>query len=319
MSKVLTAVFLIFGTVVGSGFSSGKEILVFFGRFGILSYFYIFLACVSFFFVFRFFLLNGEKINATIEKSKTLHFFVFIVSVVFCASMFAGICNLFSYFGKLQIFATFILLCICFYVTARGLSSLEKINLFLMPLCAVIFFCVLVFCLRFSSTFSIFTNSAAGFLYAPLYVALNTCMSGIVISKLSLSKKQANVCCLLCCLLIFSFLTLGNFVLQKNGEVFFEEMPFLALASKNSLMFTLAFFVILVGCFTTLVSLCFNIKNSLAGKFSNGFFSTFFAVFLPFSLSALGFSQIVSFLYPICSVLGVFVLIILFFPVAKEK
>ena len=58
MKKVWTTVFLLFGTIVGSGFSSGKEILVFFSRFGELSYLYIVIACVLFFLLFY---LSGGK------------------------------------------------------------------------------------------------------------------------------------------------------------------------------------------------------------------------------------------------------------------
>lgn len=303
MSKVLIAVFLIFGTVVGSGFSSGKEIFVFFGRFGKLSFLFILLACVCFFFVFRFFLLHGKNIQNTLKKYKVLRLLVLLVSLVFCASMFAGITNLFSYFGNFQIVLVSLLLLACVLVTARGFSSLEKINLFLMPACAVLFFVVLL-CLPKSNTNFEILNSWVGLLYAPLYVALNTCMSAVVISKINLKKKQANLVSLLSCFLIAIFLFFGNFVLQNNGDAFFSEMPFLALAQTNPLTFCLEFVVILVGCFTTLISLCFNIKNFFSGRFA-----TLFAVFLPFAISSLGFSQIVSFLYPLCSVLGVFLLL----------
>ena len=66
MSKVFLIVFVIFGTVVGSGFSSGKEIMIFFSRLGVLSYLYILLAGFGFFWLFLFFLNLWTK---SFEKS----------------------------------------------------------------------------------------------------------------------------------------------------------------------------------------------------------------------------------------------------------
>ena len=41
------------------------------------------------------------------------------------------------------------------------------------------------------------------------------------------------------------------------------------------------------------------------------------AVFLPFVISIVGFSEIISFLYPICSILGVFVILFSIFSLNK--
>ena len=68
MAKVFVAVLVLFGAVLGSGFASGKEIVVFFSRFGNLSFLYIFLAAFLFFLLFYFFLKNAEKIAIIVEK-----------------------------------------------------------------------------------------------------------------------------------------------------------------------------------------------------------------------------------------------------------
>ena len=156
------------------------------------------------------------------------------------------------------------------------------------------------------------TSAWAGALYCPLYVVLNTCMSGLIISKSGkgLSKKQILLSSALATILLLIFLFLGNFVLQKNGEAVISEMPFLSIAGKSKLAFALCYVVILVGCFTTLISLCFTLKNSFDGVLKDQSFSCVLAVMLPFAISSLGFSKIVSLLYPICSVLGILILIL---------
>ena len=236
--------------------------------------------------------------------------------------MFAGVKNLFSYFPFwLYVVLICAVLVCCFFVTIKGMDGLEKINLFLMPVISVLFLIVLFFSLRLSSDVSFATNSWAGLLYCPLYVALNTSMSGLVIAKVGegLSKKQTVIVCLFSTLLLLAFLFLGNFVLRSNGESFFSEMPFLFLASENSVMFIIAYLVILAGCFTTLISLCYTLKSAFDKVLKNQFFSTLISVFLPFLVSALGFSQIVSLLYPICSVLGIFILLYMLLGELKQK
>ncbi|MGN1201357.1 MAG: hypothetical protein ACI4R8_03785 [Candidatus Caccovivens sp.] len=312
MSKVLSLVFLIFGTVVGSGFSSGKEIMVFFARFGPMSYFYILMAGLLFFFIFYFFLIYGKKVSDNLDKSKWLSYLSGFMSLVFCSSMFAGIKSLFGYFPDWIYYLLMIsLVVICVFVTFRGIRGLERINLILMPVTSVIFLAVLFFGMSIKSNFACQANSWAGILYCPLYVVLNTSTSGFVIAKAgdNLSKKQTVLVSLFSTFLLVLFLMLGNFVLQQNSESFLSDMPFLYIASNNPVVFCLAFVVILVGCFTTLISLMFTLKNAFKPTLKSDKISTLLAVFLPLFISGLGFSQIVSFLYPICSVLGVLILL----------
>ena len=322
MSKVFLIVFVIFGTVVGSGFSSGKEIMIFFSRFGVLSYLYILLAGFGFFWLFYFFLTYGQKVLKKVENSKTLNWIIFLISLVFCASMFAGMKSLFYYF---QPWLSFVLVAglivLCFVVTLKGLKALEKVNAILMPATSIIFLTVLIYGIFVSSDIFIQTNSWAGFLYSPLYVALNSSMSGLVIAKFSgtLNKKQTFLTCLFSTLLLTAFLLFGNFVLQRNTESFISEMPFLYIVRDNAFMFVLAYIVILVGCFTTLISLTMTIKSSFQKCFKSEMVASFFAVFVPFLISALGFSDIVTFLYPLCSVLGILLLIYFVFDVIFNK
>lgn len=313
MWKVFVTVCLIFGTIFGAGFSSGNEIVVFFSRFGILSYFYIFLSSVMIFFVVYFFLINGQKVANKIEDNKLLNIFVLGITVVFAASMYAGIEGLLNYLPtSLHFFLTIFVFVFCLIVTVKGLGGLEKANTFLVPILSVIFFMILLFSLQRESLFKA-TNEFGflGLLYSPLYVALNTCMSVFVLAKRGqiLNKKQTFLSSLFSACVVFFFLILGNVVLQKNPESFVSEMPFLYIIGKNFCFFLLEFFVILIGCFTTLISLCFTLKNSFKKIVKNDLLSIFASVFLPYIIGFLGFSQIISFLYPICSVFGVFIVL----------
>ena len=112
------------------------------------------------------------------------------------------------------------------------------------------------------------------------------------------------------------FLLFGNVVLQRNTDAFVSEMPFLTIVKGNAFLFAIAFIVVLVGCFTTLISLCFTLKGTILQVVGKNSLSAFLSVVLPLFLSGIGFSQIISNLYPICSVLGAFVLL---FAIASFK
>lgn len=321
MAKVFAVVFVIFGTVVGSGFSSGKEIMIYFSRFGNWSYLYIILACVLFFLLFKIFLQKGQAVVQKYENNKIFIAVSTIISIVFCASMFAGIESLFSHFSQTSyaILIAIMLLCTIF-VVKNGVSGLEKANVILMPLATIVFLVVLIFASFSSSETYPTVSSWAGALYSLFYVALNASISGVVISKLgqNMTKKQTFFASLFSCSLILIFLLLGNFALLKNSSSFYCDMPFLELVSQSKTLYILDFTVILIGCFTTLISLAFTLKDSFDKFIKNKTLSTLSAVILPFLISGLGFSQIVSFLYPICSVFGILILILYLFEWEKS-
>lgn len=320
MIKVFVAVSLIFGTVVGSGFLSGNEIVVFFSRFGALSYLYITLASVLMFFAFYYFLRHGSKVGEFIQKNKCLNFLILAISIVFCASMFAGIKNLFGYFDSgVYYFLVVMLLLVSLFVTAKGIGGLERANAVLTPIFSVIFLIVIIFSLGKGDGSSSGNFAWAGIIYAPLYVSLNVSMSVFVLAKMGekLNKKQTFFASLFSSLMLFGFLMICNVILQKNPNSFSGEMPILDIVKYNRILFIFEYFVILIGCFTTLFSLLFTINNTLKNYIKNNLFCIFLSVFLPFIISSIGFSEIISFLYPICSIFGI--IIILFSVFFLEK
>ena len=308
MKKVWTTVFLLFGTIVGSGFSSGKEILVFFSRFGELSYLYIVIACVLFFLLFYLFLSKGKFVIEKLEKLKIVNVILIFISIVFTASMFAGLKSLFMFSNSiLYIILCAILLSFTVFITLRGMKALEKVTLILMPICVFIFLSVLIYICFQNPEFTVQAKSPFGYFYCPLYVALNFSTSTFIVSKAGreLNKKQTLLVSLFSSLLLIIFLLIANFVLRTHSNSHFADMPFLYLCKDSPFFFVLCYSVILIGCVTTLFSLCLTIKSSVDGIFKGEVLGIIIAIFLPFLISELGFSEIVSNLYPLASVLGI--------------
>ena len=314
--KEFGKIMLIIGTVIGSGFASGKEISVFFSRFGIFSYLFIFFSAIMFFTLFYFILRNGERGIKNFSSLKIFSVISVIVSVVFASSMFAGTLTILrSENNFLNILSAFLLLLIAYLVSKKEVKALAKINTFLIPLAVV----ALVVCaLANIQQQRVVINNQSFFtegLFSFLYVIMNVSTSSVIIGNLgkNLTKKQSFVTSLFSATILFLLLILINLVLLENGQYLNAQMPLLEMS--NGAYKTMIKVVIFIGCLTTLLSLVFTISDSLKRLKISGFISGVISVVIPFCASFFGFGKIVSLLYPVVSVLG----IILLFPFFQKK
>lgn len=319
MKKVLFVVFLILGTVIGSGFSTGKEIAVFFSRFGVYSFFFIPLCFVLFYFVFYLLMTKGRERLKTNKKSKLLSILMLVCATIFSTAMFAGVENCVVEIPlvlKIVLFA--LIFAICFFACFKELKFLSVINLALIPALLIILLGFFVFKLPNSSFVRVNSpNVAAGLFgggfFCLLYVVLNISLSSVVIAKAGegLTKKQTKLACFLSAFVLSVFILIINVLVVCNFDLVNSAMPLLAMSEGVSTI--LLRFVIMVGCLTTLLSMIF-VASSCCRDFSmNGRLVFFFCAILPFLLGKVGFGFIVSFLYPFASYLGVAILFMLFF------
>lgn len=311
--KVFSAVLVIVGTVIGSGFMSGKEIVVFFSRFGWISFPCILIAFLLFWALFNFFLKNGDKAEEKLKKSKFSNIINFLICTILSSAMIAGCIELLSGLSLiLKIVIMSAILIYCFVIIQKGLGSLEKANFVLVPIMIVVLLSGLAFAQHSSS--GQFDNgfSSWGIFYCLLYVLLNTSNSCIVLAKIGrgLNEKQKARVSLISALALFVILLFANLVLLQNKDVFSQDMPLLFLFDRPWSFVMQA--VILLGCVTTLFSLVFASSGSVRGLCRNNIFIGVISVILPLCISASGFGNIVSFLYPLTSVLAVFLLCDLF-------
>ena len=313
--KVFSAILVIVGTVIGSGFMSGKEIVVFFSRFGVFSFPCIVLAFFLFWLLFNFFLKNGEKADEKLKKSKFSNIINFLICTILSSAMIAGCTQLLS--GLSDIIKYTVLCAIllyCFFIIKKGLGSLEKANFVLVPIMVIVLLIGLGFA-EHSSSGQLFRSSyfsSWGLFYCFLYVLLNTSNSCIVLAKLGkgLSEKQKARVSFLSALALFVILFLANLVLLQNKDVFSQDMPLLSLFDRPWSYVMQA--VILLGWVTTLFSLGYDSSGSVRGLCRNNIFVGATSVILPLAISVGGFGNIVSLLYPLTSILAVFLLCDLF-------
>lgn len=312
----------IIGTVIGSGFISGKEVVVFFTRFGYWSFPCIVLTFFLFFFLFRFLLKKGDETVARIEKSKFSFLLNLLLCTIFSASMFAGTFDMVKDFGiAIVIIFIILLLILCARVSKRGINSLNKINLLLVPIMTFVLIIALVSRLCKGVELQNVQDGFGGLsiVYTILYVVLNSANGCLLIANLGqkLTSKQKTRVAFWSALVLCLILTIINIVLLACPSVLSEEMPLLGLFS--GVLRQVLSFAIMIGCLTTLFSLIYSCSSSMRGLCKNEYLIFSISVILPFCLSLLGFGFIVSYLYPLASIFGIFLLFDLtFIPLFKR-
>ena len=319
MKKTFSAAMIVIGTVIGSGFASGKEIAVFFSRFGAVSYFFIALTFFAFFAIIYAFFSLGEKALNKLAASKFFSIICVIISLIFTASMIAGTINVLPDNIYVKVVFVAVLFLICCRVSKKGVPMLAKLNNLLIPATLVCLLVVLISNFGMPD-FSALRgqNAFAGLFFAVLYWVLNFSISGLVIAKtgLDMTKKQKVLASLISSLILSAFLLLTNFVLLSNPASMEEGMPLVFLSS--GVKGILIRFVVFSGCITTLFSLVFTTAETLKKFNLSQKLIYFIAIIFPGLASLFGFGAIVSFLYPFASVLGVLILMILFFTPQKD-
>ena len=299
---------VIIGAVIGSGFSSGKEIAVFFAQFGSLSYIFIPLVFLMFCGAFYWIMSHGRKGVETIASSKAYLFLFVLISLVFTSSMFAGTKKTIStdiYF--LDAFLIFALIFFCIIVSKKGLIVLTKTNLYLMPFTILVLGVCLVKNIGQPANFHNGNIISGGF-FSVLYVIMNISTSSLVMGQLGeeMSKKRIFFVSLFSAFVLSFLLLLIDLTILSNPESLSLSMPLLEISSGS--VYVLMRIVIFIGCLTTLLSLVYTTSQSLQKLGTYGVLNIFISIFIPFFVSFFGFGQIVSFLYPVVSVLGILLL-----------
>lgn len=304
------------GSVLGCGFFSGKEIAVFFTRFGEWSYLGIVLSFFLFFFLFRFLLSIGSSVTSKVRSSKSFLAINLSICIIFSSAMFGCLQEVASQ-GVPKFVFLMLVIVFCALILKKGFLVFDKINKFLVPLMIFLFLILLCFNVDFSIPITNLAFPFPSILYAFLYCTLNSANSAIVIASLgqTLNKKDKTRVAFFSALVLALILFFANFILLQNQDSFSFSMPFLILFS--SWQKVLLKIVIAFGAITTLFCLTYNFYISLKGK--SYAFCFILAIFLPFTLSFLGYNIIVSYFEPLASVLSVVLIFLLAFSSESMK
>ena len=328
-SKIFQIAVVFIGTIVGAGLASGKEITQFFTSFGLTSFFGILFCGV-------FYILMGSiiakisikyRLNSYSDVLKiirpnllgkltgviTTFFLISSASIILAGS--GALIN--QFFGIPKIVGSLIMLCLASVFLLRGTDGLIEVNSFIVPsllgtitLIIVLYF---LFCrdsisFQFISSFEPPKKGVA--VSTILYAGYNVlCCSGVLVPLSNETKNSKTmVYGIACGALGLTLLSSAiNLLLLANQPYIYElEIPLLLVAQRfGSVVQALLLVIIWLEMFSTEVSDVYSISKTLEQsfniKFKKGIFIVL-AVALP--ISQIGFSNLISTLYPLFGILS---------------
>ena len=328
-SKIFQIAVVFIGTIVGAGLASGKEITQFFTSFGLTSFFGI-LFCGAFY------ILMGSII-AKISIKYSLNSYSDVLKIISpnLLGKLTGVITTFNlissasiilagsgavinqFFVIPKIVGSLIMLCLASVFLLRGTDGLIEVNSFIVPsllgtitLIIVLYF---LFCrdsisFQFISSFEPPKKGVA--VSTILYAGYNVlCCSGVLVPLSNETKNSKTmVYGIACGALGLTLLSSAiNLLLLANQPYIYElEIPLLLVAQRfGSVVQALLLVIIWLEMFSTEVSDVYSISKTLEQsfniKFKKGIFIVL-AVALP--ISQIGFSNLISTLYPLFGILS---------------
>ena len=328
-NRIFQIAVVFIGTIVGAGLASGKEITEFFTSYGLFSFigiifcgvFYLLIGSIICKISIKYDLKSYSDILKIISPNIlgkltgviTTLYLISSASIILAGS--GALIN--QFFGLPKIVGTLIMLLLASFFLLRGTSGLIEVNSFIVPaLICTILFVFLSYCgfAQDMFTFDYITSFEApknGLLVSTvLYAGYNVlCCSGVLV-PLSAETKNSKT-------MIYgvAFGALGltilsliiNFLLFINQPYIYElEIPLLLVAQRfGTIVQALLLVIILLEMFSTEVSDVYSISKSIEQTFNIDFKKGIFIVLaIALPISQIGFSNLISTLYPMFGVLS---------------
>ena len=288
MKKTIGQAFAFVGTVIGAGFATGKEILLFFGNSSFISIFIAgFLLSLFCYCFLRLGSIYGNIFFAFGKFKLIVKIFIIIANIcVFCATLAGAeevIFNIFHFHGG-GIITAIITLIIVFF----GVNAIKIVNLVIVP--AIIVIITIIFFK--DSQYDL--NGKISFILPFCYASMNLSTGGFFIGKnaVGFTKKDCLTCSAISGL-ILTILMFFIYCIVKNVD---SSMPFIAKSVVLGFGI-IANVVLYLAMLTTLIG------TLDVSALNNKYFAILITA-IGLLVSTFGFSNIVNSLYPIMGAVG---------------
>lgn len=316
------------GTVVGAGFATGKEIVVFFSIHGALGTIGILISGCLFIVIGTKIMLMSARIQAYSYQElneylfgntigKIVNFLVFLVVICVTAVMLSGAGAIF--YEQLDLpkqLGIIITLLLCYMIVLKGLKGIFAINSYLVPFLIIfsLFIASMIFN-QFPYEFiskmiptELLTNSS-GFISPFTYTAFNLMAAQVVLVPLGKEVRDEHILKWgglwgglgLCILLLLSHFSLSVF-----PDVFIHHIPMAEITKQFGTLFHVLFLFIIYGeIFNTVVGNIFGITRQLKSMFNlREHHAMILIIGIVFFISQVGYGKLLSVLYPLFGYIG---------------
>lgn len=305
VKKAFKTAALYVGTAIGAGFSSGREIALFFGKSSPLN---VAISSIFMSIICALFLVAGK--NRLMPKGKIVNAGIFFAASISLCAMLAGGDFVMQSMTGIPLALGLTMTILGGVVVVLGIEKIRLLNSVLVPLIVI---CIsLIFFKLPAPSYELPFSISKPILYSGLDVLLG----GVIVSDEgeNLSYKEILLSCLMICAFLFGMLFMLQTVVlaDTNGSL----MPTLAISEQLHLKYACGV-LISAAIFTTLVSslkivsdrvsnvLLSTKKLTSLGDEKHKAFVVFFILLITYPLSFFGFDNIVDTLYPVNSILGV--------------
>lgn len=305
--KDICAIFLILGSVIGAGFATGKELVVFYVRYGLIGMVGIIISSVLFSIVLYKYLMVGK--NA--KKQKMFDIIIFVCLIIISGGLI-GACGeigdrlLFFDCNVIGIITVVIVGLLLLY----DIDKLSKVCFLIVPVLILI---TIIICLLGVSNVDISINSfvvdnniAASILYSISYVGINTMMVSKIIFDMKDVKNKKNVSIASSMLYGIIVLIVSMCLFLSGGDVINSNVPIYVLACRAGDVWQYLYLVSLwFAIVSSLISTIYGIQCSFAVVSNCKIIRIIISLLICYIVSLVGFENIVGVLYPIIGILGV--------------
>ncbi|EGT3599366.1 GerAB/ArcD/ProY family transporter [Clostridium perfringens] len=344
--KVFQVAFVFIGTIVGAGLASGKEITNFFTVYGYKSFFtiimtglfYIFLCNIISRISIKHSLNSYSEVINTVSPNIlgkltgiiTTFYLISSASIILAGS--GALLN--QYFGIPKIIGSIFMAIIASLILMRETEGLVEINSIIVPSLIIVTTTLMILYVAFAND-PITINSLVSstpklskgvFTSGIIYCGYNIlCCCGVIVplSNEVKSKKIMTWGIILGSVLLTIICIFINSMLMVNQpQIFQYEIPLLYIADRfGKPIQIMLLIIILAEMFSTEVSDVYSISKTLTKSFKVKYKHAIFAVLIvAIPISLIGFSNLISTLYPMFGVLSlVFIVQCIYFYFFKLK
>jgi len=325
--------FVFIGTLIGAGFASGQEIMLFFTRYGRYGLAGLLFSCILFFAAGYIILKHAIRKQSSSLRDILLPFvgkkFMFWIEIILYSYLFIGFYIMLAGCAAVleQSFnlpyapCSFILCILCVGWLTKGISGLADFNELLVPVMMLLMLLISYFSINgYGGIKAVLQAAPLGqngwWLSALLYFSYNmTSMSAVLASLGKYTRREQAAwgaaaisgCGVFAMALAPYLLTTAYF--ERVLEV---EIPLLAIAQISTPAFYWAAVIILLSAMlTTALSYGYAIASGLSDRLHMSHKGILFLLVLGWPFATAGFSKLIATIYPLFGIIGIFFTVII--------
>lgn len=327
MKNIFRVIFVIIGTLIGAGFASGREIYLFFGRYGEYGKIGIILSGIlTGIIIYRVLELTKmyeiNTYNKLLEKINWKHhklnkFINIIVNSFLLISFYIMIAGFSAYIEQTYKIPTYIssiiFVTICYIIFRKSIQGVIKANEVLVPLLILLILYLGVKNIPYilsQNNNVLFESNNRGWLFnSILYASYNsillipvlTSLRNYIDSKKSIIKISiiSSISVIILAFLIYGLLLRGQFFIQEL------EMPLIEITMQFGNVFKYIYgFVIIASIFTSAISTGYSFLEDVSKSKKSYNIILLIMCITGILVSNIGFSKLVELLYPLFGILG---------------